>query len=123
MISLTDRLAIGGDMGVPPRTLNPARMKPGHCRQPLPGFPGEQSDAHNLLAAVSLDRVPAARLRCGSVGLKGAQKSHQVLFLLLLELRAEDQVEELDRVLQGQEALVVEIGRVVLNPAQRESFD
>jgi hypothetical protein len=34
--------------------------------------------------------------------LEGTQKRHQILLLLCLELCAEDQVEEFDRVFQGQ---------------------
>src|ERR1700730_2635221 len=55
--------------------------------------------------------------------LKHPQKRDQLLFLLRRQLGAEDQVEELDRVLQSQKRLVVQIGRVVLAAAQRKGFD
>jgi hypothetical protein len=38
-------------------------------------------------------------------------------------MRAKDQVEELDRVLQRQQALVMQVGRVVFDAAQRKGFD
>src|SRR5216683_1072716 len=58
-----------------------------------------------------------------SCRLEGAQECHQILLFLRRKFRAEDQVEELDRVLQRQQTLVVHIGRVVLGAAQREGFD
>src|SRR5260370_28307416 len=66
-----------------------------------------------------------ARAAEGSVSprLEDTQKRHQILFLLRRELGAEDQVEELDRVLQRQKTLVMEIGRVVLHTAQSKGFD
>src|ERR1700737_191245 len=55
--------------------------------------------------------------------LKHPQKRDQLLFLLRRQLGAEDQVEELDRVLQRQKTLVVHVGRVVLHAAQGKGFD
>src|SRR6266446_9256973 len=43
-----------------------------------------------------------------------SQECHQILLFLRRKFRAEDQVEELDRVLQRQQTLVVHIGRVIL---------
>src|SRR6266849_6952558 len=52
-----------------------------------------------------------------------AQERDQILLFLRRKFRTEDQVEELDRVLQRQQTLVVHIGRVILDPAQRKGFD
>src|SRR5207245_9977216 len=55
--------------------------------------------------------------------LERAQERDQILLFLRRKFRAEDQVEELDRVLQRQQTLVVHIGRVILDAAQRKGFD
>src|SRR3984893_82248 len=55
--------------------------------------------------------------------LEGTQERHQILFLRGRQLGAEDQVEELNRVLQGQQTLGVQVGRIVLGAAQRKGFD
>src|SRR6266478_5128446 len=52
-----------------------------------------------------------------------SQECHQILLFLRRKFRAEDQVEELDRILQRQQTLVVHIGRVILDPAQCKGFD
>ena len=46
------------------------------------------------------------------------QERHQVVLLLLRQLQLQDEVEELDGVLQGQTAAVVQVGRAVLDAAQ-----
>ena len=55
--------------------------------------------------------------------LEGAQECHQILLLLRGQFVAEHQVEELDCVVQREQTLVMQIGRVVLDAAQREGFD
>jgi len=55
--------------------------------------------------------------------LQCAQERHQILLLLRGQLVAEHQVEELDCVVQRQQTLVMQVGRVVLDAAQREGFD
>jgi hypothetical protein len=52
-----------------------------------------------------------------------AQVRHQVLLLLRGQLGAEHEVEELDRVLQREQAPVVQIRRRVLDAAQREGLE
>ena len=49
--------------------------------------------------------------------LQRAQKCNQILFPLRRQLGAEDQIEELDRVLQRQKTLVMHIGRVGFDAA------
>src|SRR5947207_5174430 len=54
---------------------------------------------------------------------ESAQEGHQVLLLRRGQLVGEDEVEELDRILEREEPTIVEIGRRVLDPAQREGLD
>src|SRR5947207_15980613 len=54
---------------------------------------------------------------------ESAQEGHQILLLRRGQLVGEDEVEELDRILEREEPTIVEIGRRVLNPAQREGLD
>src|SRR5262249_62161878 len=51
------------------------------------------------------------------------QEGDEVALLLRLELEPEDEVEELDGVLQGQAAAVVQVRRAVLDAAQGERLD
>ena len=55
--------------------------------------------------------------------LEGPHERHQVLLFLGGQLEPQHQVEELDRVLEGQQAAVVQVGRRVLDAAQREGLD
>ena len=64
---------------------------------------------------------PAANLEGRT--LKGAQERHQVLLLLCGQLVAQDQIEEFDGIVQRQQTLVMQVGRVVLDPAQGEGLD
>src|ERR1700680_2696610 len=72
---------------------------------------------------MSIKPLPNAERSTQVFTLKRPQKRDQFLLLLRRQLGAEDQVEELDRVLQSQKPLVVQIGRVVLGAAQRKGFD
>src|SRR6266404_2900066 len=74
----------------------------------------------NLSSKRSPSRGLALQLDWAS---ESAQKRHQILLLLRRQLRAEDQVEELDGVFQRQKTLIVQVGRVVLGAAQRKGFD
>src|SRR5882724_8740053 len=89
-------------------------------------------DAHQTTWTIWMGLSPSAHRRCDASAfpltttrcrLKSAQECHQILLLLRRQFRAEYQVEELDRVLQRQQTLVVHIGRVILDPAQRKGFD
>src|SRR5690606_24177545 len=55
--------------------------------------------------------------------LQGPQKFDEVRFLLGLELRTENQIEELDGVFKRQQAAVMKVGRRVLDAAERERLD
>src|SRR5437773_349076 len=55
--------------------------------------------------------------------LQGFQERHQILLLLCRQVRLQDQVEELHGVVEREEPAVVEIGRRLLDPAQREGLD
>jgi hypothetical protein len=57
----------------------------------------EAAFLHDGLARV----LSLSAARCPATPLKGAQERHQILLLLCLEFRTEDQVKEFDRVLQG----------------------
>jgi hypothetical protein len=65
-------------------------------------------------------RLADERLFAGS---QRAQEGDQILLLRRGQLVGEDEVEELDRVLERQQAAVVQIGRRVLHAAQREGLD
>src|SRR6266404_867653 len=67
--------------------------------------------------------LPASSVSKQIRELKSAQERHQVLLLLCGQFVAEDQVEELDRVVQRQQTLIMQVGRVVLDASQRESLD
>src|SRR5271155_1960221 len=54
---------------------------------------------------------------------KRPQELHQILFLRRRQIRAQDEVEEFDRVLQSQEPAVMQIRRRILHAAQREGLD
>ena len=60
--------------------------------------------------------------RCAA-GLQLPQERDEVGLLLLGQLQLQDEVEELDGVLQGQAAAVVQVRRAVLDAAQRERLD
>jgi hypothetical protein len=72
---------------------------------------------------MAIKSLPNAERSTQVFTLKRPQKRDQFQLLLRRQLGAEDQVEELDRVLQSQKPLVVQIGRVVLGAAQRKGFD
>src|SRR5712692_6753803 len=89
-------------------------------------------DAHQTTWTIWMGLSPSAHRRYAASAfpltttlcrLEGAQERHQILLLLRLQFRAEDQVEELDRILQRQQTLVVQVGRVVLDAAQHKGFD
>src|SRR3989442_14214733 len=58
-----------------------------------------------------------------TASLQRSQKRHEIPFFVRRELRAEDQVEEFHRVLKGQQAAIVQIGRRVLDATEREGLD
>jgi hypothetical protein len=96
--------------------LRPAKRLPEpsqqFCPRPLTRCPGARAYAPSLAAM--------ARTRAKVLGPERAQKRHQILLLLRRQFRPEDQVKELDRVLQCQKTLVVQVARVVLGAAQRK---
>src|SRR2546425_13072593 len=55
--------------------------------------------------------------------LERAQEGQEVLLLLLGQASAHDEVEELDRVVEGQQPPVVQVGRRVLDPPQGKRLD
>src|SRR5438876_3194925 len=67
------------------------------------------------VASVNTDRRPDAS--------EGAQERYQVLLLGLRQLHAEDEIEELHGVVEGQEPAVVQVRGRVLDPAQGEGLD
>src|SRR5882672_2415829 len=54
---------------------------------------------------------------------KGAKERDQIALLLAGQFRAEHQIEELNRVIKRQQAPVVQVGRRILDAAQREGLD
>ena len=56
----------------------------------------------------------------GKFSLKGSEECDEVLLLVAGQLRAEDQVEELDGVVQRQQTAIMHVWRGVLDAAQRE---
>jgi hypothetical protein len=99
-------------------------MPAGHDVQPtLPGRHSRHRRRHRRLAVAGGPEdfdalLPAANLGGGT--LKGAHERHQVLLLLCGQLVAQDQVEEFDGIIQRQQPLIMQVGRIVLDPAQRE---
>src|SRR6266508_924873 len=67
------------------------------------------------VASVNLDRRPEAS--------EGAQERYQILLLRPGQLHGEDEIEELHRVVQGQEPAVVQVRGRILDPAQGEGLD
>src|ERR1700746_2437442 len=55
--------------------------------------------------------------------LKGSEECNEVLLLVAGQLRAEDQVEELNRVVEREQTAVMHVRRRVLDAAQREGLD
>src|SRR4029453_6202879 len=55
--------------------------------------------------------------------LERAQERHEIDLLLVRELHREHEIEELDRVLEREQPVVVQVGRRVLDAAQRECLD
>jgi hypothetical protein len=54
---------------------------------------------------------------------EGAKERDQIALLLAGQFRAEHQIEELDRIIERQQAPVVQVGRLILDAAQREGLD
>src|SRR6202158_5182660 len=54
---------------------------------------------------------------------KGAKEREQIALLLAGQFRAEHQIEELDRIVERQQAPVVQVGRRILDAAQWERLD
>src|SRR5260370_1938229 len=52
-----------------------------------------------------------------------AKELNQIALLLAGQLGAEHQIEELDRIIERQQAPVVQVGRCILDAAQREGLD
>src|SRR5882757_6530325 len=72
----------------------------------------------------SQPRIISVRAASGSVDpLKGSEECNEVLLLVAGQLRAKDQVEELDRVVQRQQTTVMHVRRGVLDAAQWERLD
>src|SRR5216684_2200248 len=71
--------------------------------------------------------MPGRPSRCGrpwkTAPLQRPHECHQVLFLRVGQLRLQHQIEELDGVVERQKAPVVQVGRRVLDAAQRERLD
>src|SRR5579872_945205 len=67
--------------------------------------------------------LPILRVRDPQSPSQAAQERHQVGLLYLRQLQLQDEVEELDGVLQRQAAAVVQVGRAVLDPTEREALD
>src|SRR6266446_5463335 len=60
--------------------------------------------------------IPPIRLQC-------PQEQHQVLLFGLRQLGTQHEIEEFDRVVEGQQALIMQVRRRVLDAAQREGLD
>src|SRR5258706_3923324 len=69
-------------------------------------------------AAVVRDRDVEALRRS-----EGAKERDQIALLLGGQFRAEHQIEELNRIIERQQAPVVHVGRRILDAAQREGLD
>src|SRR5258707_3190347 len=54
---------------------------------------------------------------------EGAKERDQIALLLTGQFRAEHQIEELNRIIERQQAPVVQVGRLILDAAQREGLD
>src|SRR5258707_10562190 len=54
---------------------------------------------------------------------EGAKERDQIALLLTGQFRAEHQIEELNRIIERQQAPVVQVGRRILDAAQREGLD
>ena len=54
---------------------------------------------------------------------EGAKERDQIALLLAGQFRAEHQIKELDRIIERQQAPVVQVGRLILDAAQREGLD
>jgi hypothetical protein len=54
---------------------------------------------------------------------EGAKERDQIALLLAGQFRAEHQIEELDRIIESQQAPIVQVGRLILDAAQREGLD
>src|SRR6202045_2277116 len=54
---------------------------------------------------------------------EGAKERNQIALLLTGQFRAEHQIEELNRIIERQQAPVVQVGRRILDTAQREGLD
>src|SRR6266446_2244998 len=122
--NLIERAVILSNDGVLP---NPLPATATHRVRPAPSAATTLKESERALILRTLEWVSwviggpsAAKL---GWRLEGPQERHQILLLLLLQFRAENQVEELNRILQRQQTLVVHIGRVILNAAQRKGFD
>lgn len=57
------------------------------------------------------------------MSLEAQQEGDQVILLLVRELQLEHEVEELDGIVERGQASVVQVGRRVLDAAQRERLD
>src|SRR5258708_9238580 len=54
---------------------------------------------------------------------EGAKERGQIARLLPGQFRAEHQIEELNRIIERQQTPVVQVGRLILDAAQREGLD
>ncbi len=54
---------------------------------------------------------------------KGAEKCHEVLLFLWLQFGAKHQIEEFDRVIEGQQPAIMQVRRRLLDAPQREGLD
>src|SRR2546430_17527064 len=54
---------------------------------------------------------------------EGAKERDQIALLLTGQFRAEHQIEELNRIIERQQTPVVQVGRLILDAAQREGLD
>src|SRR5688572_2114394 len=71
-------------------------------------------------ASPSASRPPSTERACERRELQGLEEGHEVLLLRLGQLRLQDQVEERDRVVEREQAPVVQVGRRLLDAAQGE---
>jgi hypothetical protein len=67
--------------------------------------------------------APHARLSPSVHHLQGGHKGHQVFLLWLAELQLQHQVKELDRIVERQQAVIVQVRRGIFDATQGEGLD
>src|SRR6202790_1269912 len=97
----------GADTGAPPS-----------CLYALEGI----SIAPQLVLAATADVVRGRNVEAPRRS-EGAKERDQIALLVLGQFSAEHQIEELDRIIERQQAPVVHVRRRILDSAQREGLD